>query len=247
MTAGTLPAHEPVRNYVLIALIVLLLVAGACLTYTVKLRIVPLSPTEQAIVTLRATPLIGLAIKDNAAAEKSIREAIAEDQAEPVAPGVAPRLYYAVGAVSRDYIRPMLAAADDASINAVMAARFALATQLRADDPQSCRDFAMNGVQRVDRLSPAAQKLFNAYLSRMEAAYRNGKAAGGKPQPILSPPEIVQMLTTVGFDQDDFDGLNRFAALASLRACDINLKIDGAPPRLPADKQAPFGRFVLTH
>jgi hypothetical protein len=234
-------------NILLLALIAVLLAAAAFLAFTVNVEIVPQSPLEQTIAKLRATPLIGQAIKDYPEAEKAIRQAIAEDNSDPVAPGVPPRALYAVGAVSRDYIRPMLAAADDPSVIAVMAARFALATQLRADDPQSCRDFAMNGVQRVDQLKPESRKLFGDFLAKMEAAYRNGRSAGGKPQPILTPPEVVQMLGVAGFSNDDLEALNRFASLPSLRACDINLKIDGAPPRLPPDKQAAFGRFVLTH
>ena len=58
---------------------------------------------------------------------------------------------------------------------------------------------------------------------------------------------MIQMLTQTGFTNDDLEALNRFAALPSLRACDIDLKIDGAPVRLPADKQGAFSRFVLTH
>ena len=241
------PLGNPKRSVVLIAIIAVLLAAAAGLALTIQVEIVPPSPLEQVIANLRATPLIGQAIKDNPEAEKAIREAMLEDQREPVAPGVPARAFYAVGAVSRDYIRPMLAAADDKSAVAVMAARFALATQLRKDDPQSCRDFAMNGVQPVNQLSPEARALFNDFLAKMEAAYRNGRANGGKPQPMAAPPEMIQMLTETGFTSDDLEALNRFAALPSLRACDIDLKIDGAPPRLPPDKQGPFSRFVLTH
>jgi hypothetical protein len=237
----------PKENVVLIAIIAILLVVAGGLALTIKFESVPLSPLEQTIANLRATPLIGQAIKDNPDAEKAIRTAMAEDQREPVAPGVPPRAFYAVGAVSRDYIRPMLAAADDASVIAVMAARFALAQRLRGDDPQACRDFAMNGVQRVDRLTPEGQKLFSDFLLKMETAYRSGRSAGGKPQPMLAPPEVVQLLGQTGFTNDDFEALNRYAALPSLRACDIDLKIDGAVPKLPADKQGAFGRFVRTH
>ena len=161
-----------VRNMALVAIIAILLVVSAGLAYTIKLENVPVPPVERAMADLRATPLLGLALKDNPDAEKAIREAIAEDQRDPVAPGVPPRAFYAVGALSRDHIRPMLAAADDASVVAVMAARFALAQRLRADDPQSCRDFAMNGIQRVNELTPAGQKQFNDFLSTMETAYR---------------------------------------------------------------------------
>ena len=247
MAAAALPIATPRRNLGLVALIAILLVAAGGLLTTITVTIVPLSPVERTIASLRATPLLRLAMKDNPDAEKSVREAIAEDARNPVAPGVPSRAFYAVGAISRDYVRPMLAAADDASVLAVMAARFALAQRLRADDPQTCRDFAMNGVQRMDRLTPEGRKLFTDFETKMEAAYRSGRAAGGKPQPMATPPEVVQLLGRAGFTSDDMDALNRFAALPSLRACDVNLKIDGAPPKLPPDKQAPFARFVLTH
>ena len=251
MTTDIVSTRSPLknrkRNVVLVAIIAVLLVAAAGLMLTINIEIVPLSPLEQVITNLRGTPLIGQAIKDNPEAEKSIREAILEDQREPVAPGVPPRAFYAVGAVSRDYIRPMLAAADDTSVIAVMAARFALATQLRKDDPQTCRDFAMNGIQPVSQLTPEGRALFGDFLAKMENAYRSGRSNNGKPQPMATPPEMIQLLTQTGVTNDDLEALNRFAALPSLRACDIDLKIDGAPPKLPPDKQAAFARFVLTH
>ncbi len=235
------------RSVVLVAVIAVLVLVSGGLAYGIKLESVPLSPLQRAMADLRATPLIGMALKDNPASEKEILEAMEEDQRNPVAPGVPSRAFYALGAMSRDHIRPMLGAADDAAVMAVMAARFALAQRLRTDDPQTCREFAMNAIQRVDRLTPEAQKLFNDFLSKMEAAYRNGRAANGKPQPMATPAEIIQLLGQTGFSQDDLAALNRFAALPALRACDIDLKIDGAPPKLPPDKQAPFARFVLTH
>ncbi len=239
--------QEPRQNVVLIAIIAILLAAAAALSWGVTFNIVPPTPIERALAALRATPLIGLAIRDNPDAEKAIREAMQADEREPVAPGVPPRAFYAVGALSRDYIRPQFAAADDASVIAVMAARFALAQQLREDDPQSCRDFAMNATQRVEQFKPQAQKLFSDLLQKMEAAYRSGRASGGKTRTMSTPPEVVQLLGQTGFTRDDLEALSRFAALPSLRACDIDLKIDGAPPHLPPDKQAPFARFVLTH
>ncbi len=247
MTITVSALQEPKRNLVLIAIVAVLLVISAIFATGIRIEIVPLSPLDRAVADFKATPLVGLAIADNPDAEKAIRQALADDQRQPVAPGVPSRATYAIGSVSRDYIRPMLAAADDASVIAVMGARFALATQLRKDDPQTCRDFAMNAAQRVERFSPEGRALFNDYIVKMEAAYRSGRSTKGKPMPMATPPEIVQMLGQTGFTRDDLDALNRFASLPSLRACDIDLKIDGAPPRLPPEKRAPFARFVLTH
>jgi hypothetical protein len=247
VTIDVLALQEPKRNLALIAIVAVLLAISAVLAVGIKIEIVPLSPLDRAVADLKATPLIGLAIADNPDAEKAIRQALADDQRTPVAPGVPSRATYAVGALSRDYIRPMLAAADDSAVIAVMAARFALAQRLRIDDPQTCRDFAMNASQRVERFSPEGRALFNDFLAKMEAAYRSGRSTKGQPMPMATPPEIVQLLGQTGFTRDDLEALNRFAALPSLRACDIDLKIDGAPPKLPPDKRAPFARFVLTH
>lgn len=247
MTIDGLILQEPKRNLALIGIVAILLAISAVLATGIRIEIVPLSPLNRAVADFKATPLIELAIADNPDAEKAIRQALADDQSQPVAPGVPSRATYAIGAVSRDYIRPMLAAADDSAVIAVMAARFALAQRLRVDDPQTCRDFAMNAAQRVERFTPQGRALFNDYITKMEAAYRSGRSTKGKPMPMATPPEIVQMLGQTGFTRDDLDALNRFAALPSLRACDIDLKIDGAPPKLPPEKRAPFARFVLTH
>ena len=105
----------------------------------------------------------------------------------------------------------------------------------------------MNGVQPVGQFTPEGRGLFNVFLAKMENAYRSGRSNNGKPMPMATPPEMIQLLSQTGFTNDDLEALNRFAALPSLRACDIDLKIDGAPPKLPPDKQAAFARFVLTH
>jgi hypothetical protein len=237
----------PRRNVVLVAVIALMLVVSAGLAYGIRIDVKPPLEVERALTDLRATPLVGLAMRDNPDAATRIRSEIEQDLRHPVAPGVPSRALYAVGELSRDFIRPMLAAADDASVVAVLAARYALATHMHGVDPEACREFAMNGIQRIDRLDIESQNLFKAFVAAMEVAYKDGRAAGGKAQPTASAGEMVRMLNQTGFTQADLDDLNRFAALPALRACEIDLKIDGAPPNLPLPQRAPFARYVLTH
>jgi hypothetical protein len=237
----------PKRNVILVAAIVLLLALSAGLAYGIRINVTPPSDIERAITELKATPLVGMAMKDNPDAAAKIRSAMEEDLRNPVAPGVPSRAFYAVGELSRDHIRPMLAAADDASVVAVLAARYAFAQHMRTVDPATCRDFAMNSVMRVQNFDSDGQTLFKAFIAAMEAAYLDGRKAGGKEQPTASVSEVVAMLGQTGFTQQDLDDLNRFSTLAADRACDIDLKIDGAPPKLPAPQRAPFARYVLTH
>jgi len=235
------------RNLALVTAIAVLLVVCAGLAYGIKLDPTPASPLERAFAELQATPLLGLAMKDYPKAAARIRSALQEDLRDPLAPGVPSRVSYALGELSRDYIRPILAAADDASVEAVLSARFALAHHMRDVDPDGCRIFAMNGIQRADQLDGESQKLFKAFVASMEAAYNSGRAAGGKQKPVASTAELMAMLNQTGFTQADIDDLNRFAALPARRACDIDLKIDGAPPNLPQSRRAAFARYVLTH
>jgi len=234
-------------NAVLAAFVVVLLAVCAGLAFGVKVYVKPISEIDRALAELQATPLVGLAMKDNPEAAGVIRAAMEDDLRKPVAPGVPTRAFYAVGELSRDHIRPMLSAADDGVVIAVMTARYALVRHMRGVAPDKCRDFAMSTIQRIDSFDPESQGLFSTYLAAMETAYRNGRAAGGKPRPMPTAAEMVTMLGLTGFTQDDLNALNRFASLSAEQACDIEVKIDGALSRLPPEQRAPFSRFVLTH
>ena len=60
-------------------------------------------------------------------------------------------------------------------------------------------------------------------------------------------PEILDMLREAGFQKVDFDRLNTFATLSNDTACEIELKVDQVPPKLPAAKRGAFARFVLNN
>lgn len=77
------------------------------------------SAADQEMAAARAQPLIGLVLADNPAAEAHLREAIEAGQPLP-----------AIAELRRTVIAPALSAADDATVDAVMKARRALALHL---------------------------------------------------------------------------------------------------------------------
>ena len=79
----------------------------------------------------------------------------------------------------------------------------------------------------------------------MLAAYRNGKAAG-KPQPLLTRDELTAALKQAGFTKMDFDRLQSFQTLSNEVSCDVEIKVDAAAERLPAQVRGPYARYVLT-
>jgi len=134
---------------------------------------------------------------------------------------------------------PALRSADDASAVAAVAAvaaRAALAGYLQKANPPVCREFAAGGIQDPDRLDGEGRRLLRNVLQALEAAYRNGRASG-KAMPTASRAEILDLLRQAGFQKIDFDRLNAFATLSNDIACDIELKVDQVPPKLPADKR----------
>jgi hypothetical protein len=200
------------------------------------------SPTEQALAQMRTMPLVGLAIADHPEIEDSLRQAIEEEQRNPTTQGPS-RPLIVVGQLRHDLIAPALRHADDDSVVAAMAARVKLVEYLQKTNPPACREFSMNGISHVDKLDEKGQQLFRDVLVAMETAYRNGRS--GKPQPIPDRKEVGDMLRQAGFTKTDFDKLNSFATLSDDVSCEMELKIDSAPPLLPADKRGPFSRFII--
>ena len=83
-------------------------------------------------------------------------------------------------------------------------------------------------------------------LTAMEAAYRSGKANGGKGKSV-SNTEFAEMLRTAGFTPDDFAKFRQAATLKDDELCELELRIDDAPSKLPDDKRGAFARFVIAH
>jgi hypothetical protein len=224
---------------IVVGVVVLLFAAGGWYYFSTG------SPDANALAELRALPLVGAMMTDNPAAEARMKAAIQEELANPTQGGTTrPRAL--IADLRRKYVLPALRGADDASVVAAVAARAALASYLQKANPPACREFAAGGIQQPDRLDGEGQRLFRNVLQALETAYRNGRA-GGKAMPMASRAEILDMLREAGFQKIDFDRLNAFASLSNDIACDIELKVDQVPPKLPADKRGAFARFVLNN
>jgi hypothetical protein len=201
------------------------------------------SPVDRALDDIRRLPLIATAMDDNAGAGSRMRNAIEEELRSPTRSGLS-RPFSVVADLRRQYIVPALRAADDASALAAVGARADFARYLRRADAAACRQFALGNLQRPDLLQPEGRQLFGEYIQALQAAYRNGKAAG-KAQPQLTRAELVAALRQVGFTKMDFDRLQGFQALSNEVSCDVEIKVDAAVERLPAPLRGPYARYVL--
>jgi hypothetical protein len=201
------------------------------------------SATEQTMAQLRAQPLVGVVLADNPAIEARLRADVEEDQRSPQ---TTPRAFLTISEMRRTIVGPTLSAADDASALAVMKTRADLVAHLDKTDLAACRQFSGDGIRDINKLDSEGQKLFRAMLTAMETAYRSGKANGGKGKPV-SNEEFAAMLRTAGFTPDDFAKFSRTATLKDDELCQLELRIDDAPSKLPDDKRGPFARFVIAH
>jgi hypothetical protein len=201
------------------------------------------SATDETMAALRAQPLVGLVLADNPAIEAHVRTAVEQDQRDPQA---TPRAFLAISEIRRTVVGPTVAAADDATALAVMKARSDLVGHLEKADLAACRQFAGDGIRDVNTLDGEGQRLFRAMLTAMEAAYRSGKANGGKGT-TPSAEEFTAMLRSAGFSPDDFAKFSQTATLKDADLCQLELRIDEAPDKLPDDKRGPFARFVIAH
>jgi hypothetical protein len=202
------------------------------------------SATDRAMAEMRAQPLVGLVLADNPAMEEELRSAVEEDQRQPqTGPS---RAFLVIGGLRKTIIGPTVAAADDPTALAVMKARAELVGYLQKNDVVACRQFANEGIHDISKLDSEGQRLFRATLAAMEAAYRNGKANGGKGT-LPSNQEFTGLLQSVGFTPDDFAKFSQAATLKDDDFCALELRIDDAPSRLPDDKRGAFARFVIAH
>ena len=200
------------------------------------------NPVDAALDDVRRLPLVGPVMAENPPVESRMRTAI-EDEIRSPTQGGPSRPFLLVADIRRQYIVPALRGADDASAIAAVSARAELVRYLRRADTAACRQFALGAFQRPDLLDAEGQRLFGEVLHKLEAAWRSGKA--GKPHPVMTREELMAALGQAGFGKADFDRLNSFQALSNDLTCDVELKIDSAPPLLPADKRGPFARAIL--
>ncbi|UYN96628.1 MAG: hypothetical protein KIT25_06760 [Enhydrobacter sp.] len=204
------------------------------------------SPAERTLADMRKMPLVGLLIDDVPGAADRLRKAIEDERRQPTVSGP-PRPQLVIAELRRDHIAPALRGADDASAIAAMAARAALVAHLEKTNLPACREFSLGGIQHVDRLDAEGQRLFNAVLKSLENAYRNSRANGGKALPAPTAAQLGDWLREAGFQKVDFDRLNSFATLSNGVSCEIELKVNQLPPKLPPEKQGPFSRFVIAN
>jgi len=203
---------------------------------------------DQAMASARALPMVGLVLDDVPGAQDRLREALREESRQPTTQGPS-RPLKLMSELRATHIVPALKAADEASAAAAIDARVALLKHLKNTDLVVCKEFAVTGIQRSDKLDPTGQKLMRDVLAAHEKAYRSGRAAkaAGTPSPaVASDAEARTLLTEAGFQPADFDRLKRLARLPTEAVCDMALKVNDAPQKVPADKRGALMRYLLT-
>ena len=200
---------------------------------------------DQAVAESRALPLVGLVLDDVPGAETRLRQALTEELRNPTTQGPPPPLAL-MAELRSSHIVPALRATDAADAEAVLAARLALMRHLKSVDVATCRELALIGIQRGEKLDEMAQKLMREMLATMEKAYRAGRTAlkAGKAPATPSDAEAAVLLGEAGLTPADFDKLRTLARLSPGDACDIGIRLNEAPARLPADKAGPLARYL---
>src|SRR5689334_20525319 len=95
------------------------------------------SPVDAALDEVRRLPLVGPVMAENPGVESRMRAAIEEEIRSPTQSGPS-RPFLLVADIRRQYIVPVLRAADDASAVATVAARADLVRYLRRADTAAC-------------------------------------------------------------------------------------------------------------
>ena len=196
------------------------------------------SPAAKMLAEMRNLPLVGLVIAD----EPSVVDRL--EQRDPTTQGPT-RPMYIVNGLRQEFIAPALRRAEDSVLIAAMAARAELIQYLRATDTALCREFSLGGIKEVDKLEAKGRQLYDNTIKAMEAAYRNGHANKDAKFVVPSLQEMGQALQHAGFQKPDFDKLNSFASLSNDVSCDIELKLNQVPPKLPPAWQGPYARYIL--
>jgi hypothetical protein len=203
---------------------------------------------DQAIANARAMPMVSVVLDDVPGSEGRLRVALKEEMHRPTAEGVS-RPLRLMRELRADYVVPALRATDEASAAAVIDARGALLKHLQATDLVVCKEFALTGIQRTDRLDATGQKLLREVLAALEKAYRSGrtvKTADAHAPAMASDAQARSLLAEAGFAPEDFEKLAHLARVSEEDACAIALKFNDAPSKLEADKRGPLMRYLLT-
>ena len=202
------------------------------------------SPAALALAEMRSLPLVGLVIADESSVVNRLREAIAEEAANPTTQGPT-RPMLIVNGLRQEFIAPAVRRADDATLLAAMTARAELIQNLRTTNTAACREFSLGGIKDVEKLDAKGQELYKKLIAAMEAAYRSGRARKDANPAVPNLQAMGAMLQEAGFTKPDFDKLNSFGSLSNDVSCDIELKLNQVPAKLPPDKRGAYARYIL--
>jgi len=199
---------------------------------------------DQAMQSIRETPLLGLVLKENPALDARFREALEAEMKNPAKVGP-PRSFVVGGEVRRDIIAPTLRRADDAAALDAIKAMQAFVKHLQDTNVPLCRDFGLLGLQQPGRLDATGADLFKRALGAQEAAYVNGKARQVAPQQITSQ-DVHKLLADAGYTTADFDNLAALTKSSAPEGCAATVKLYQAPTLLPPERGGALARYLLT-
>lgn len=201
---------------------------------------------DNAMTEARALPLVGLVLADVPDAEPRLRSSLKEELRNPTTQG-APRPLVLMSELRAKHIVPALRATDAADAEGVLAARIALMRHLAGTNVTACRELALIGIQRADRLDAQGQKLMRDMLTAMEKAYREGRDAlksGTAQPPVPNDTEARTLLVEAGLTSSDFEKLQNLAKLSNEEACELGIRLNGAPSKLPPDRAGGLARYL---
>lgn len=201
---------------------------------------------DNAMTEARTLPLVGLVLADVPDAESRLRTSLREELRNPTTQG-APRPLVLMTELRATHIVPALRATDAADAEGVLAARIALMRHLRGTNVVACRELALIGIQHADRLDPQGQKLMREMLTAMEKAYRTGRAAvksGAAQPPVPNDTEARALLVEAGLTPADFEKLQNLAKLSGEEACELGIRLNATPSKLPSDKAGGLARYL---
>ena len=202
---------------------------------------------DNAMTEARTLPLVGLVLADVPDAETRLRASLREELRNPTTQG-APRPLVLMSELRATHIVPALRATDAADAEGVLAARIALMRHLSGTNVAACRELALVGIQHADRLDPQGQQLMRSMLTAMEKAYRTGRAAmktGSAAQPpVPNDTEARGLLVEAGLTPADFEKLQNLAKLSGEEACELGIRLNATPSKLPADRAGGLARYL---
>lgn len=199
--------------------------------------------TENALASIREVPLVGLVLQDYPEAEARVRDAVERDRRAPHRSGPS-EVVLTVRELSRQYIVPMLRRASDESIMDVARTRAELAGHLQESGPSECRSFILTSIERVELLPAEARRLFDQALQVMQAAYRSGRSGSRQTDAVIDDERAGAILVEAGFEDADFDRLEKLYTLSAPEVCELGTRLLRAPSLVPRKQGADLARYL---